>query len=78
MKRKNYNQGGEIPLGLSLALSMNETALKNFMMMSATDRQNVINGTHSVHSSKEMKSYVENIANGNINLHGIDDSSFYQ
>jgi uncharacterized protein YdeI (YjbR/CyaY-like superfamily) len=51
-----------IPLGLGMALAQNSDALTRFAGLSAQERQQIIDRTHSINSKKEMRSYVENLS----------------
>ncbi len=50
---------GEIPIGLGMALAQNPEAMKQFVMMSDAEQQQIIAGIHAVHSKQEMYRYVE-------------------
>ncbi len=49
---------GDMPIGLGMALAQNPKAMKAFAMMSDTEQQNIIDGTHTLHSKQEMHEYV--------------------
>jgi len=49
-----------IPLGLGLALAQNSEALSRFAGLPVSERQRIIDKTHSIESKKEMKSFVDN------------------
>ena len=51
----------DVPLGFGMALSKNIKAMKHFAMMSEDEQKKVIEGTHNLHSKKEMQMYVENL-----------------
>ncbi|NLA72978.1 MAG: hypothetical protein GX848_04025 [Clostridiales bacterium] len=53
--------GGEIPLGLSMALAQNTDAMKYFSQLPKQKQQNVIAKTKDIHSKKEMQSFVNEI-----------------
>lgn len=55
----------EMPMGLGMALSKNPEAMQKFAMLSESEKQEIIQGTHSVQSKEEMRRYVDNI----ISLH---------
>lgn len=57
--------GGEIPLGLSMALAQNTSAMNYFGQLSKQQQQNVIAKTKSISSKKEMRSFVNEIQNMN-------------
>lgn len=50
-----------VPMGFGMALSQNMAALEKFSAMSKAEQEAIINGTHNIHSKKEMKSYVNNL-----------------
>ena len=54
---KNY----EIPIGLGMALAQRPEAMEKFAALSDTEKQEIINGTHSVSSKEEMRLYVDKI-----------------
>ena len=51
----------EMPLGLGMALAQNPEAMQKFAMLSESKKQEIIQGTHTVSSKKEMKQYVDKI-----------------
>ncbi len=51
----------EMPVGLGMALAMNPEAMEKFSALSDDKKQEIINGTHSLHSKAEMRQYVEDI-----------------
>ena len=57
MKRK------EIPIGFAMALAKNPEALEKFSMFSEMEKQEIIEGTHSVQSKEEMEQYVKSLLN---------------
>jgi len=52
---------GEMPVGFAMALSMNPEAMQHFSMLSEDKKQQIIAGTHSVRSKKEMHQYVNDL-----------------
>lgn len=58
----NFVNGKDIPLGFGMALAQNSEAMNRFSAMSDEQRRQLIEGTHSVRSKKEMKAYVDRIA----------------
>lgn len=48
----------ELPMGLGMALCANQRAMDYFERLSPEQRQAIIDRTHSIHSSKEMKAFV--------------------
>lgn len=59
----------ELPLGLGMALAQNPEALQRFAALPEDKKQEIINGTHSVTSKKEMRRYVEQVL-GSGEIHG--------
>ena len=55
---KNY----EMPIGFSMALALNPEAMERFAMLSETQKQQIIDGTHSLKSKEEMHEYVNKLA----------------
>ena len=51
----------EIPLGFGMALAQRPEAMEKFASFSEAKKQEIINGTHSVSSKKEMQQYVDKI-----------------
>lgn len=74
MNRLNYSNGLELPLGLSMAMAQNQTAMDSFSKLSAEQKKNIINQTRSVHSKREMQQFVNNIADGT----ALDASKTYE
>ena len=58
----NFVNGKDIPLGFGMALAQNSDAMNRFCAMSEEQRRQLIEGTHSVRSKKEMQAYVDRIA----------------
>ncbi len=54
---KNY----EIPVGFSMALALNPEAMERFSTLDEVQKQEIINGTHSIKSKEEMQRYVEGL-----------------
>lgn len=52
----------ELPLGFGMALAQNEEAMKKFEMLSAEEKQAIIQKTHSVTSKSEMKALVNTLS----------------
>lgn len=48
----------EMPMGFAMALAMNPDAMQRFTALSEEQKREVIEGTHSVKSRKEMHQYV--------------------
>lgn len=59
------NYGGEVPLGLGMALAQNQNAMNEYAMFPESKKQAVIKAAGQVSSKPEMQSLVSSIANGN-------------
>ena len=59
--------GGDVPMGLAMALAKNSQALERFNSLSETERKAFIAGTRSVRSKEEMRDYVSRL-NGSADL----------
>lgn len=55
---KNY----EMPVGFSMALALNPEAMEKFAMLDETQKQQILDGTHSIKSKEEMHEYVNKLA----------------
>ncbi len=55
----------EIPLGLGMALAQRPEAMEKFAKMPKEKQQEIINGTHSMHSKQEMQNYVDSLISSN-------------
>lgn len=53
----------EMPVGFSMALAQNPEAMQKFAMLSEDKKKEIINGTHSVKSRREMHEYVNKLNN---------------
>lgn len=53
----------ELPTGFTMELAQHSNSLIQFSNMTRTDQQAVINAASQIHSSQEMRSYVESLAN---------------
>ena len=62
MNNENSLIGGEIPLGLGMALAQNSDAMKHFANLSEQEKQNVIDRTHQIGSKEEMQQFVDSLA----------------
>lgn len=51
----------ELPLGFGMALAQNEAAMQRFEALSETEKQAVIQRTHSVRSKQEMQQLVDSL-----------------
>ncbi len=54
---KNY----EMPIGFSMALALNTEAMEKFATLTEVQKQQIIDGTHSIKSKEEMHQYVNNL-----------------
>ncbi len=54
-----------MPIGFAMALAQNPKAMEKFALLSEEKKQEIIAGTHSVNSKKEMHQYVTNFADNN-------------
>ena len=54
----------EMPVGFAMALAMNPEAMQKFGTLSEEQKQQIIEGTHSVKSRDEMRRYVDSLVNG--------------
>lgn len=59
MKHSPMMGNPEIPLGLSMALAENRTAMQHFANLTPQQQREVIAGTHSIASSADMRAYVQ-------------------
>ncbi len=50
----------EIPVGFAMGLAMNRDAMQKFATLSEEQKQQIIEGTHSVKSKEEMRQYINN------------------
>ena len=55
----------ELPMGFGMALAQNETAMKQFESLSETEKQAVLERTHSVRSKREMQMLVASLCDQN-------------
>ncbi len=51
----------EMPIGFGMALAQNPEAMEKFSALSEDKKKEIIDGTHSIKSKKEMHQYVSNI-----------------
>lgn len=56
--------GGDVPMGLGMALAQNVKALEKFSEMTEKQRKSLVAGTHAINSPEEMRVYVQKIAEG--------------
>lgn len=55
----------ELPLGFGMALAQNEAAMRQFEALSDSEKQAVIQQTHSVRSKREMRQLVNSLCQQN-------------
>ncbi len=55
----------ELPLGFGMALAQNEPAMKKFESLTDTEKESVLQRTHSVTSKQEMRNLVSGLLSGN-------------
>lgn len=51
----------QMPVGFGMALAMNPDAMQRFALLDEAKKQQIIEGTHSIHSRDEMRRYVDKI-----------------
>ncbi len=51
----------EMPIGFSMALALNPEAMQKFAMLTETQKQEIIDRTHTIKSKEEMHRYVNNL-----------------
>ncbi len=51
----------DMPIGFAMALAMNPEAMQAFAAMNESQKQQLIDGTHTVKSKDEMHRYVNSI-----------------
>jgi len=56
----------ELPLGFGMALAQNEAAMKRFEALSESEKQSVLQRTHSVRSRAEMRRLVASLGEAGI------------
>lgn len=54
----------QVPIGFGLALSGNTAAMNRYAHLSESQKQDILNKAHNVHSEEEMYSLVASLANG--------------
>lgn len=64
MDKRNYSNGLDLPLGLSMAMAQNPAAMDYFTSLSAEQKQTIIGNTHNIHSKKEMQQFVNDMTTG--------------
>lgn len=60
---ESYHNKGDIPLGFGMALAQDIDAMSYFTNLPVSQQRAVIDGTHNVHSKREMSEYVANLKN---------------
>lgn len=58
---KNYANGGEIPLGLGMALAQNSQAMQYFAGLSKEEQQKIIRNTSKIRSKEQMQLYASSL-----------------
>lgn len=64
MNSKNFRDGADIPLGLTMAMAQNPQAFDSFSKLSLQQKQEVISCSRQVRSRKEMQELTDNLAHG--------------
>ena len=59
---------GNLPINLSKALAKNETAMKQFEMLSENQKQALINKTRKINSNYEMDCFIDYFSNGSLGI----------
>ncbi len=57
----NFVNGTDMPMGLGMALAKNMGAMEYFASLPESERQRIIQHTHSLHSKDEMQQYVNSL-----------------
>lgn len=66
MNGKNFADGQDIPLGLSMAMAQNPLAFDYFAKLSAQQKQDIIDSSKKVRSKHEMQELTDTLAHGEI------------
>lgn len=66
MNSKNYAEGQDIPLGLSMAMAQNPLAFDYFARLTTQQKQDIINSSKRVHSKTEMQQLVDSMAHDDV------------
>lgn len=53
-----------VPIGFGLALSSNTAAMNRYAHLSDSQKKDILNKAHNVHSEQEMYALVASLANG--------------
>ena len=56
-----FMESYKMPIGFGMALAQRPDAMEKFAMLSEAEKQEIINGTHSVTSKEEMRQYVDKL-----------------
>lgn len=67
---ENFALGADMPLGLGLTLVQNQAAMNRYVALSPQQKQKMIEHTHEIQSSKEMKAFVSLFARGEVDESG--------
>ena len=51
----------EIPIGFGEALIANTAAMDRYLRLPRNKHEEIVNGTQNIHSSSEMRAYIERI-----------------
>ena len=52
----------QIPLGFGMSLAQNPEAMQKFALLSETEKQRILEKTHSITLKEEMRQFVNSIA----------------
>lgn len=66
MDKRNYSNGLDLPLGLSMVMGQNPQAMEYFAHLSSEQKTQLISSVHDVHSKREMKEFVQKMADGTV------------
>ena len=55
-----------VPVGFGLALSANTAAMNRYAHLSESQKRDILNKAHNVHSEEEMYALVATLANGGV------------
>ncbi len=64
MNGKNFRDGADIPLGLTMAMAQNPQAFDCFSKLSLDQKQQVISCSKQVRSKREMQELTDSLAHG--------------
>ena len=57
----------KVPIRFGLALAVNTAAMNRYARLSESQKQDILENAHHVHSEKEMYSLVAGLTNGTLN-----------